>query len=193
MRSGSPDPSDLDGVTVLGNRAILDEPLLALACSAGCPPGLVLRAYDLAGALRDAGVPTVGGFHTPIERDCLHFLLKGTQPIVVCPARGIAGMRLRPEWKAPMADGRLLLLSPFSGELRRVTVALAEARNRFVGRLAAAAVVVHAAPGGRTETWCRAMLEEGKPVWTIDDAANAALLALGARAVRLDALPTTWV
>ena len=192
MRPSPPDPALLDGVAALGNRVILDRPLLALACSARCPPGLVLRAYDLAAALRDAGVPTIGGFHTPIERDCVHLLLKGMQPVVVCPARGIAGMRLRPEWKGPLADGRLLVLSPFPRDARRTTAALAEARNRFVARVAAAALVVHAAPGGRTEAWCREIVGTGKPLWPIDDAANAPLVALGARAVRIDALPAAF-
>ena len=189
MHPEPPDATTLNGIAAIGNRAILDRPLLALACSARCPPGLILPAYDLAAALRDAGVPTVGGFHTPIEWDCLHFLLKGTQPVVVCPARGIAGMRVRPAWKWPLADGRLLVLSPFPPEERRTTARLGEARNRFVARLAAAALVVHAAPGGRTEAWSRALLEAGKPVWTIDDPANAPLVELGVRAARVDELP----
>jgi predicted Rossmann fold nucleotide-binding protein DprA/Smf involved in DNA uptake len=173
----------------IGNRALLKGPLLALACSGRCPPGLVLRAYDLASALRDSGIAVVGGFHTAIERDCLHFLLKGSQPVVVCPARGVAGMRVPAEWKGPLAEGRLLIVSRISGEERRVTAALAAERNRFVAKLAGAAVVVHAAKGSRTEDWCRVVMGMGKSVWTLDAAENGHLVEMGARVFDVGALP----
>ena len=32
---------------------------------------------DLARALRDAGVVVVSGFHSPLERDCFEFLIRG--------------------------------------------------------------------------------------------------------------------
>jgi predicted Rossmann fold nucleotide-binding protein DprA/Smf involved in DNA uptake len=173
----------------IGNQEQLSKPLIALACSGRCPPGLVLRAYDLASALRDSGVAVVGGFHTAIEKDCLHFLLKGSQPVVVCPARGVTGMRVRPEWKEPLAEGRLLVVSRIDAQQRRVTAALAAERNRFVAELAAAAVVVHAAPGSRTEEWCRVVLEMEKPVWTLEAVENGHLVEMGARVFDVDALP----
>ncbi|MDQ3693711.1 MAG: hypothetical protein M3464_08790 [Chloroflexota bacterium] len=173
----------------LGDRALLEQPLLAIACSARCPPGLVLPAYDLAGAVRDAGVATIGGFHTAIERDCLHYLLKGRQPVVICPARGVRGMRPKPEWRGPLAEGRLLVVSPFAATARRMTRALAEARNAFVAERCAAALVIHAASGGRTEAWCRTVMAMGKPVWVLDAAENGAVVALGGRAVRVGAVP----
>lgn len=46
-----------------------------------------MLAYDLAAAPRDAGIPVISGFHTSVEKDCLDFLLKGRQPVVVVPAR----------------------------------------------------------------------------------------------------------
>ena len=176
----------------IGNQELLTRPLLALACSGRCPPGLMLRAYDLASALRDGGVAVVGGFHTAIEKDCLHFLLKGSQPVVVCPARGIAGMRVRPEWKGPVEEGRLLIVSRIDTEQRRVTAALAAERSRFVAELATAAVVVHAAVGSRTEEWCRVVIGMGKPVWTLDAAENGHLVAIGARVFDIDGLPALF-
>jgi hypothetical protein len=89
----------------IGNSKIIEQPLLAFACSAKCPPSLVLRGYDLASALRNNGIAVASGFHTTIERDCLHFLLRGTQPIEICPARGIERMRVPPEWKDPAGGG----------------------------------------------------------------------------------------
>ena len=174
---------------ILGYVAILDQPLLALASSTKVPPGLVLRAYDLASILRDSGVATISGFHTLIERDCLHFLLKGKQPVVICPARGIARMRVPPEWKASIAEGRLLVVSRIPAHERRVTAALAAERNRFVAELCTAALVIHANPGSRTEAWCRDVLALGKPLWTPAAAENAHLVALGARAFEIERLP----
>jgi predicted Rossmann fold nucleotide-binding protein DprA/Smf involved in DNA uptake len=176
--------------TAIGTRDLLNQPLLALACSSNCPPGFVLRAYDLASTLRDNGVVVASGFHTAIERDCLHFLLRGTQPIVICPARGIERMRVPPEWKAPLAAGRLLVVSRIPAHERRVTAALAVERNRFVAELCSAALVIHAGADSRTEAWCRTVLELGKPLWTLDDPGNARLVALGARPFSLDQLPS---
>ena len=61
----------------LGRLSLLDEPLTALFCSQRCPGDLVLKTYDLARAMRDAGVPVIGGFQTPMERECLRLLLRG--------------------------------------------------------------------------------------------------------------------
>jgi hypothetical protein len=44
--------------------------------------------------LRGAGIPIIGGFHSPMEKECLDLLLRGQQPIVICPARSIQGMRI---------------------------------------------------------------------------------------------------
>ena len=96
-----------------GNLSLLDEPLTALFCSQRCPGDLILKTYDLARAMRDAGVPVIGGFQTPMERECLRLLLRGRQPVVVCPARGIDNMRVPRDWRAAIDDGRLLVLSPF--------------------------------------------------------------------------------
>ena len=178
--AGSPASPDCQSVTILGDPALLEQPLLALVCSRRLPPRLVLPAYDLACALRDAGRPVCGGFQTPVERDCLGFLLAGAQPVVVCPARGVAGMRLPAPWRAAVRAGRLAVASPFPPGQRRATGALADARNDWLAALCAGAISVHAAPGGGTERFCRAVLAAGQPLWTLDDPANAALLALGA-------------
>ena len=130
----------------VGNLRLLDEPLTALFCSRRCPGDLILKTYDLARAMRDAGVPVVGGFQTPMEQECLRLLLRGGQPVVVCPARGVEGMRVPREWRAALDDGRMLALSPFPSAQRRQTAALAARRNEFVAALAARVFIAHAAP-----------------------------------------------
>ena len=65
---------------------ILERRLLGLFCSTKCPGDAILQTYDLVRALRDAGVAVIGGFHSPMEKECLDLLLRGNQPIVICPA-----------------------------------------------------------------------------------------------------------
>src|SRR4051794_7510282 len=83
---------------VEGDLAILHRKLLGFFCSRKCPGSVIIQAYDLAVALRDAGVPVIGGFQAPIEQEVLTILLRGRQPVVWCPARAIP-TRLSPEHK----------------------------------------------------------------------------------------------
>ena len=108
-----------------GNLRLLDEPLTALFCSNRCPGDLILKTYDLARAMRDAGVPVIGGFQTPMERECLRLLLRGSQPVVVCPARSIDNMRIPRDWRPALDQDRMLILSAFPTTRRRPTAALA--------------------------------------------------------------------
>lgn len=174
-------PDHLRGeITVLGNLEILADPLLALFCSIRCPGDLILKTYDLARSLRDNGCAVIGGFHSPMEKECLRLLLRGTQPVVVCPARSLEGMRVPRVWREPLAEGRLLLLSPFTEKIRRVTAGLAAARNKFVAACAQSVFIAHAEPGGKTEQFCREVLSLGKPVLTFESVENTNLLELGA-------------
>ncbi len=155
-------------------------PLLALFCSRSCPGSVILRAYDLAVALRGAGVAVIGGFQTPMEREMLTVLLRGRQPVVVVDARGPRA-RMPAEWRAASEAGRLRVVSPFDG-VRRPTRQTATERNRLVLRAASAVLVVHASPGGQTEALARDAAMAGLPLLTIDsgDDANTNLVALGA-------------
>jgi predicted Rossmann fold nucleotide-binding protein DprA/Smf involved in DNA uptake len=137
--------------------------------------------YDLARALRDAGVPIIGGFHSPMEQECLALLLRGQQPIVICPARCIEWMRLPTSWRQPLADDRLLVLSPFGARHRRPTLDLTERRNRFVAALAKDIFVAHAAPESKTEALCLELLQQGRQIFTLVHAASERLRAAGAR------------
>ena len=169
-----------------GNWRLLDGPLMALFCSNRCPGDLVLKTYDLARAMRNAGVPVVGGFQTPMEKECLRLLLRGSQPVVVCPARSIEHMRIPREWRPALDEGRLLILSPFPATVRRPTVKIAAERNDLVVTLATQVFIAHAAEGSRTEALARGVVSMGKPLFTLDGPANANLLALGAHPTRVD-------
>ena len=168
-------------VTARGDLAILDGPLTAFFCSIRCPGAIILRIYDLAREFRRTNITLIGGFHSPMEKEFLDLLLRGTARVVVCPARSIEHMLVPREWRPAVAEGRLLILSPFGRSHRRPTAALAAQRNDVVAALATDAFIPYAAPGGRTEALARQFAGSGKCLRTLDSLINANLLALGAR------------
>ena len=157
--------------------------LWALFCSSKCPGEIILKTHDLAQRFRRLGKSTIGGFHSPVENECLRVLLRGEQPIIICPARSVENMRLKPEWKRALSENRLLILSIFAGKFRRSTVELARQRNKFVAALADKILVAHAAEGSRTLEFANMVSEWGKPLFTFDTKANKSLLQLGAQPV----------
>ena len=65
-----------------------------------------------------------------MEKECLQILLRGSQPIIICPARTLP-QRVPPDWKKPLGAGRLLVLSAFTATANRVTAELGkECRER---------------------------------------------------------------
>ncbi|TVM04035.1 MAG: DNA-binding protein [Candidatus Brocadia sp. WS118] len=173
-------------ITVLGDLSILQNKSLALFCSVKCPGTLILKTYDLAQQLRQAGVTVIGGFHSPIEREFLEILLRGSQPIIICPARSIEGMRIPNTWRLPMNEGRLLIPSPFDQKHHRITVALGEKRNEFVAAIADQIFVAHATSGGKTEQFCQKVISWGKTLLTFDCKENTHLIHMGARNSQLE-------
>ena len=84
-------------LSALGNLDQLALPKTALFCSARCPGQAILAAYDQAARWRDAGRCIISGFHSPVEMECLQILLRGSQPVIICPARSLEEMRLPPD------------------------------------------------------------------------------------------------
>jgi predicted Rossmann fold nucleotide-binding protein DprA/Smf involved in DNA uptake len=179
-------------LSILGDSALLHQPALALFCSVKCPGDLILKTYDLAQVLREAHIPVISGFHSAMEKECLRLLLRGTQPVLHCPARSLEGMRLSPEQKHAIEAGQLLLLSTFPAPQRRATAALAEKRNGVVGAIALASFIAYATPGGKTEAMAQKLAENGKPLFTFESPNTENLLALGAKAITPASAPTRW-
>jgi len=173
---------------LLGRGTARRAPTLALFCSVQCSSAIILQTYELAYALRDAGVTVISGFHSPMEKECLNILLGGTQPVIICPARSIERLRLPADWKAALVQGRLLLLSSFAEKQRRATTSRAQTRNEIVAALADVLLTAHAVSGGKTERFCRDVLAWGKPLLALECDENAGLFALGATPVRPDHL-----
>lgn len=169
----------------LGNPDILRNRSIALFCSQKCPGDLILKTYDLAQILRQAGMAVIGGFHSSMEQECLAILLRGTQPVIVCPARSIENMRIKREWIQSLQKGRLLFLSPFHENQRRPTVKSSYYRNRFVAALTTVVFVAYASPSSKTETFCREILSWKKPIYTFDNDYNKNLIEMGAQPVKI--------
>lgn len=171
-----------------GNLELLGEPLTALFCSNRCPGDVILKVYDLARAMRDNAVPVIGGFQTPMEKECLRLLLRGEQPVVLCPARGIQNMRVPRDWRASLNASRLLILSRFPSTCKRPTARLAAQRNDLAAALARQVFITHAAAGGKTEAFARRLAGSGKPLLTLSSPANSNLLEIGARVVGMEGI-----
>jgi predicted Rossmann fold nucleotide-binding protein DprA/Smf involved in DNA uptake len=182
------DGTGFSSLWAIGDVKIMDKPLLGLLCSIRCPGRVIVQTYDLARALRDAGVPVVGGFHSPMEKECLDFLLRGKQPVVVCPARSITNMRMPSAWREACAEGRLLILSPFAPKHGRISALLAEKRNSFVSLLADQFFVPYAASGSKTEQLCKDLINVGKQVYTFESEKESVIARAGAVPITVDRL-----
>jgi len=148
-------------ISALGNLDLLPLPKTALFCSARCPGSAILRAYDQAAQWRDAGRCIISGFHSPVEKECLRILLRGTSPVILCPARALP-KRIPPDWQTALDAGRLLLLSAFPETETRITTDLARRRNEFVAALADEGIIIHATLGGHI-----AQLSEQFQQWSV--------------------------
>jgi len=168
-------------VAALGEVGILLHQTVGLICSIKCPGAIIIKTYDAIREIRDEGLTVVGGFHSPMEKECLAILLRGKQPTIICPARSLDGMRIPKEWQKPIDDGRLLIASPFAASRRRATADLAVVRNNFVAALASFVLIAHASPGGKVMALATRLVNQGKPIFTISDPENASLLELGAK------------
>jgi predicted Rossmann fold nucleotide-binding protein DprA/Smf involved in DNA uptake len=169
----------------MGDSELLNAPLLALFCSVKCPASIILKTYDLAQTLRDKHISVISGFHSPVEKEVLVTLLLGDSPIVICPARSVQNMRVPADWKKPLEQQRLLIVSPFAENQPRATQEMAAIRNQLVAALAQQVFVAYAEPDGKTETFARALIAADKPVTTFEAKETENLLTAGAKPLSL--------
>ena len=132
----------------IGNKSLLDIKKTAFLCSRQIPASAVLKCNDWAIDQREQGNCIISGFHSQIEKDVLHYLLKGSQPIIVALARGLKE-RIEPEFQKPLEQGRLLIITPFTKDVLRVTNNTAVIRNQFMMELADDVVVGFTSKGGK--------------------------------------------
>ncbi|MEC4676219.1 MAG: DNA-processing protein DprA [Nitrospirota bacterium] len=168
-------------ITAIGNPDILQNNTLAIFSSKKCPGSLIIKTYDFMKESRVSDITVISGFHSPIERECLNILLRGKQSVIICPARSIENMRIKPEYKKPIEEGRLLFLSPFDIKHNRISSERADKRNQFVAAISDEFFVPYAEPDSKTETLCKKWIEQGKPVRTFESEYTKNLFELGAK------------
>jgi predicted Rossmann fold nucleotide-binding protein DprA/Smf involved in DNA uptake len=168
------------------NLELLAQNAITLFCSKQCPGDLILKTCDLAQSLRDGKISVISGFHTQIEQDCLKILLRGTQPIIHCPARSIHKIRLSSEQKRAVDENRLLIISPFSASYPRVTAELAGKRNEMIGAISHTVFIAYAAPNSRTLAFAQRLIVAGKSVVTFASSSNPLLQEQGIVGLDID-------
>ncbi|MQA89061.1 MAG: hypothetical protein GEU90_02320 [Gemmatimonas sp.] len=176
---GSIDPE----LRTIGDPELLNRPYLAMLTSRKPPPDLLLPTFDLFRRLREERIPVAGGFHGPLERSCLRLLLRGRQPVLICPARTLKRFRVPLGWTDAVRARRLLIVSELPDRWTRPSSRSAELRNDTLTRLASRIFVVSANPGSRTFERALRVMDAGKPVLCFDHPANRELLIAGARSV----------
>ena len=113
----------------LGNMDLLQQRKVAFFCSRQYAPKAVLASYDWATAQRDKVV--ISTFHSPLEKDVLHFLLKNRQPVIyVLPARMYK--RVPSYLQKALEEGLLLLISFQSDSVRMYSQTNANQTIRYV-------------------------------------------------------------
>ena len=73
----------------LGNIDLLQMPMTAFLASSTIPTDIVLRCYDWAKTVSREEGCIISGFSSHLEENVLHFLLRGTCPIILVLARQI--------------------------------------------------------------------------------------------------------
>lgn len=114
-----------------GNKELLKIQKIGFLCSRKVPAEIILKTYDWAIEQREKGICVISGFHSKIEKDVFHYLLKGTQPIIMVLARSMK-KRWPREIKAETEKERLLIVSPFDENTKRITRITTYIRNKYI-------------------------------------------------------------
>ena len=181
---------DAKNVNLRGNSALLIEKrqdILAVFCSDMAPASVLLQLQDLANQWRYREPIIISGFQSIGENEVLSVLLRGPQPVIICMAREIEKMRIKPAWKIPFEENRLLLVSSFGVYVKRPTAKTGYQRNLIAARLADKVLIAHAQAGSKTEALAKEILEWEKPVFTMQNEFNTNLEAMG-----IEALEEVW-
>lgn len=121
-------------VGYLGNTNLLKRHKTAFLCSRTVGSRAVMCCYDWATEMVETDTTVIGGFQSKIEKDVLHFLLKGNQPIILVIARQMY-KELPDELCAAMQAGRLLIIST-APKAVRVSKEAANTRNNYIAEVA---------------------------------------------------------
>lgn len=121
----------MNDVYYLGNEDFLKLPKTAFFSSRNINPQTLLCCYDWATEQRKSGHCVISGFHSQVEKDVLHFLLKGKQPVILVLGRALY-KKIPDELKLSLEERRLLIISPVSQTCKRNSEKSTEIRNRYI-------------------------------------------------------------
>lgn len=120
-------------IQYLGNKDFLELPTTAFLASGTIKPNEVLKCFDWAVNAAKDGRCIVSGFSSYMEREVLHFLAKGKQPIILVLARKMY-KQIPAELQSLLDANRLLIISVSNSP--RQTKATAFERNKYVCEMA---------------------------------------------------------
>lgn len=140
-------------MNTIGNAELLKSHKVAFFCSRKFPAEAALKSYRWADEQREAGSCVISGYHSPIEKDVLCRLLKGTQPVIIAMAMGLK--RLPSEWDGPLAANRLLIVSRYADSVSHPCESKCYQRNRMMMEIADRIVIAYASAGGNLERLCK--------------------------------------
>lgn len=144
-------------ISYLGNLALLECLKVGFLASRRILPEAVMACLDWATRMRDEGVCVMSGFQSPLEKEVLNILLKGTSPLVLVLARRMWEERHIPAvFRKPLKEGRLLVVSPVAQTVFRVDSRSAEVRNRYILETAERIVVGACSPNGNLDALLKA-------------------------------------
>lgn len=120
-------------IEYLGNIDLLKVPKTGFLASSTIPPDMVLKCYDWATQMAKEGKCVISGFSSHLEKEVLHFLAKGKQPIILVLAREM--YKQIPMELQPLLDANRLLIISVSKAVRQ-SKATAYARNKYICEIA---------------------------------------------------------
>lgn len=149
-------------ITTLGNTSLLELSKTAFFCSRKMSSLGIMRSYDWATEQRDKGQCVVSGFQSDIEKDVLHFLIKGKQPIVIVLARKLY-KKIPEEYINPINEGRLLIVSACPNEVR-CSIKNAAIRNEYILSICDSVTFGYISPDSSLNTIKEKAAEMGKVI-----------------------------
>jgi predicted Rossmann fold nucleotide-binding protein DprA/Smf involved in DNA uptake len=120
-------------IEYLGNKELLNVHKTGFLASSIIPTDMVLKCYDWATQMAKEGKCVVSGFSSHLEKEVLHFLAKGKQPIILVLARQMY-KQMPPELQ-PLLDANRLLIISVTKAVRQSKVT-AHARNKYICEIA---------------------------------------------------------
>lgn len=117
----------------LGNKELLKLPKTAFLASSTIPTDMVLKCYDWATQMAKKEQCIISGFSSHLEKEVLHFLMKGRCPIILVLAREMY-KQIPQELQTLLDDNRLLIIS--TNNAVRQSRVTAFARNRHICEMA---------------------------------------------------------